>query len=152
MGGIAKLLKEQLAPMTSVVDALRHDFGKLEVQVTSFGETLESRMEDVEASIINTDLRVDKLEDMLRQAPMTSEAVEALIDSRFKELLSTHSSFTSSATALPTPKRPGGEQALRGDGRGQYGGLRRFIPGLRVVGEDFVVPFSPSSDQGLQQR
>ena len=85
--------------MTSVVDALRRDFEKLEVQVTTLGETLSSRMEDVEAAIINTDLRVDKLEDMLRQAPMTSDAVEAMIDNRFKELLSN----TSSGARSPDP-------------------------------------------------
>ena len=71
MLGIAALLKEhlaeQLAPMTSIVERLRQDFEKLDLKVTTMGETLSSRLSDVEANITTTEVRVDKLEHLCEE-------------------------------------------------------------------------------------
>eukprot|EP00959_Pyramimonas_sp_CCMP1952_P204639 4279177-Pyramimonas_sp.AAC.1 len=48
--------------MTSIVDRLRQDFEKLDLTVTTMGETLSCSLSDVEASMMTPEVCVDNLE------------------------------------------------------------------------------------------
>mmetsp|Transcript_119855 Transcript_119855/g.321774 ORF Transcript_119855/g.321774 Transcript_119855/m.321774 type:complete len:106 (-) Transcript_119855:75-392(-) len=76
--------------MAFIMDTLRRGVGKLDIKVTFFTEALTSWLEGIEASAIDTDMRIDKMEEMLEVMPMTSEEIGRLAYDRIQISLRNH--------------------------------------------------------------
>ena len=62
MQGIADLLKQQLAPVASSVDALQDNFSKMQITVHEDMKAIGARLESLEERMELTAIRIDKLE------------------------------------------------------------------------------------------
>ncbi|CAK0853449.1 unnamed protein product [Prorocentrum cordatum] len=96
MAGLASLVQQQLAPMTSVVEDLRKRITKVDTTVANLATSLTSRLEDVETSLTSTDIRVEKCEAPIgkvseRNTP-TMDDIEVKIR-EYLQLAATHGTF-----------------------------------------------------------